>query len=707
MISRTGSPNVRHWILVFSLVLGLCLCLVPGAVQAVAFHPLQALDPPQPDDEIPPPEDEPEAPQNGVMGTILHTIGISSSSLYDVWLKVLNRSADSFSGELSDEFAQAADLQARLFASYSRKGLDGVMVAEESPAGYSSGEAWLQGGTRSIWQDIFNVAMLFFPLVILVNTGGVLTSGVTAPVARAEMLEGLVKACITIALAAGSFLIGSHLVKIGWGLAEMLKPADMSATWIRSWIPAGIGSAAMVLGSSPTNPVSIFGIFLLFLTVTLNLVLFGALILSHYAIIVITITLLCIAPLVIVLGNFKPFAWLYWTWSKAFASILLVPALNAILMRLWSGVGLMVQKNASGSIFAYLVSLGFMGLLVAVNFTVGKLAYQPALEAARKAFESTRQVVGAAIRITSAIGLAASGAGTAGAPALGRGGTSPSAAEGLPGLPAGLNPGSSEPGGQVPTSNPYLNLSPQQRSTALQSNQVRAERLSTFNRSSGILLRGHPEVQAASQMFFGAQNERLLEERHQIEQAQEILGDQRGWRTPHLPGRGQNASGSSMTYDRDPGSSSQVWGALWGRDGAMDGVYSDRTRQHAAWRSRAVNSVGQQAARWQAEDPHFFDPLKNMAVSREQFLAALAFRSAEDYFQPLMPNRSTTVMYNRDADHILETISKMVPGTSIGRVASAARAVPPEEPSSRTGDPVGLFFDHLNTILGGKQDAAK
>lgn len=686
----------------FSLVLGLCLCLVPRAVQAMESYPLQDLDPPQPDDEILPPDDEPEEPQNGVMGTILHTIGISSTSLYDVWLKVLNRSADNFSGELSDEFAQAADLQARLFASYSRKGLDGVTVAEENPGGYSSGEAWLQGGTRSIWHDIFNVAVLFFPLVILVNTGGVLTSGVTAPVARAEMLEGLVKACTTIALAAGSFLIGSHLVKIGWGLAELLRPADMSATWIGSWIPAGIGSAAMVLGSSPTNPVSIFGIFLVFLTVTINLVLYGALILSHYAIIVITIALLCIAPLVIILGNLKPFAWLFWTWSKAFASILLIPALNAILMRLWSGVGLMVNRNTSGGIFAYFVSLGFMGLLVAVNFTVGKLAYQPALEAARKAFESTRQLVGAAVRITAAIGLAASGAGTAGAAALGRGGASAPSSEMLPEPPAGLNPGGIDPAGSAPTANPYLNISPQQRSAALQSNQVRAERLNTFNRSSGILLRGHPEVQAASQMFFGVQNERLLGERHQIEQAQDILGDQRGWPGAHLPGRRQPASSPSMTYDRDPGSSSQVWGALWGRDGAMDGVYSDRTRQHAAWRSRAVNSVGHQAARWQAEDPHFFDPLKNMAVSRDQFLAALAFRSAEDYFQPLMPNRSTTVMYNRDADHILETISKMVPDTSIGRVAAAARAVAPEEPSGRTADPVGRFFDHLDTILGGK-----
>jgi len=68
----------------------------------------------------------------------------------------------------------------------------------------------------------------------------------------------------------------------------------------------------------PLGTYGIFGVFIVFLIVTLVLMIFIALVLSHYAVLVITIGLLVISPLIIVLGNFKPFGWLYWTWTKGY-----------------------------------------------------------------------------------------------------------------------------------------------------------------------------------------------------------------------------------------------------------------------------------------------------------------------------------------------------------------------------------------------------
>ena len=242
---------------------------------------------------------------------------------------------------------------------------------------------------------------------------------------------------------------------------------------------------------------------------------------------------------------------------------------------------------------------------------------------------------------------------------------------------------------------------------ALQDNRSRQARVQTYGRASSSLLRSHPAVQAASQFFFGSQEGNLLAEKQAIQAAQAEMGDLhrgRAYRPAHAGSEAGNASRERS--EQPPANAAAIWRGLWGPDGEKEGVYSERTPKHAAWRTRAVNATGRQVARWQAEKPDLFEPLSRVQVSEAQFMASLAFRSAEDYFQPLLPNRSATVMYNRDALNTLERVAQAAPETQVGRIAAAARDYPPDAASSRESDPVNRFFNYLENNTERNQHAA-
>ena len=123
-------------------------------------------------------------------------------------------------------------------------------------------------------------------------------------------------------------------------------------------------------------------IFISLTIIFLILAAISALILSYFALLALTVGMVVVGPLVVVVGGIPEFHWVYGTWIRAFVGVLLVPLANAILFKMLS-----VFSLQGKSIVDILVGMGFLCIIVAVNFYAGKLVFSPAIEAGKMAAE--------------------------------------------------------------------------------------------------------------------------------------------------------------------------------------------------------------------------------------------------------------------------------------------------------------------------------
>jgi len=362
---------------------------------------------PAPSQTPPPPTAPPGSP---VETLVRHTITFSGTSLVKAWSSALGEMAkpsEDSQAKIERQYYGALDAT----GNFTTRGL----------YGFSNGD--VVAAAREMWKKSLWVAALFFPLVLVVDIlavyGG--QGGGGGYQIRAEIILVALRSMLALAAAALSFVLANTLLKIGWGLAELLRNPGALDQLARSASEAlTVSNFASLLSGGQLGIISFF--LSLFFTI-LALLLISALWLSYAAIVTVAVVGTVLAPVLLVLGNFDPFRWLYFTWVRIMGAVALLPAADAILLN----VSAAVLKADIGPGIKAIVALGIVGMLISVNFLVGKMVYGPVLSAARQAFDLTAGFV------KLAVAGAAFAAGAPGAPGMLGG----SGAGGGPGGPQG------------------------------------------------------------------------------------------------------------------------------------------------------------------------------------------------------------------------------------------------------------------------------
>jgi hypothetical protein len=391
------------------------------------------VDPPQnpPGEESPPAAGEPATPPTIAEQIIRHTITFSSTSLIQA-------------------IAEA-------FTELGRKSIDGA-VREVLPA-MDGSISWLtevdsQGlskfpdfeeAVRAAWSAMLKVALVFAPLVLALTVLAILGGGGSAAEARAETVAQALQVLISYATAAASFYLLSLGIRASWGLTAFIWTTDLGVE---------VEPVRVLLGDMITTlsaqflsmTVPLFAIYLLFFLVFLILALLGALGLALAATTALLALGVIIAPLMIALGSMPQFRWLTWTWTRLITSLLLLPVLNAILIKVASLMHVTMLGSLGGgslasALLSFFVVAGALSLVIGINYKVGNLVFAPLMEIHRKAFGAAKTVAllaaaGAAVALggpavlKAGLGLGASLGPTGPATGGGAGGSLAGAASG-------------------------------------------------------------------------------------------------------------------------------------------------------------------------------------------------------------------------------------------------------------------------------------
>lgn len=336
----------------------------------------------------PPPEDGPPAsgtatPQPNIIQQIIrHTITFSSSSLVQA---------------ITEAFVELG-----------RKSMDGA-VKEVLPA-MDASMAWLtevdstglskfpdfEQAVRAAWNAMLKVALVFAPLVLAMTVLAILGGGGSAAEARAEVIAQALQVLVSYATAAASFYLLSLGIRASWGLTAFIWSMDLGVEIEPARVLlGGVITALSTQFLSMTVP--LFAIYLLFFLVFLILALLGALGLALAGTTALLALGVIIAPLMIALGSMPQFRWLTWTWTRLMTGLLLLPVLNAILIKVASLMHVTMLGSLGGgslgsALLSFFVVAGALSLVIGINYKVGHLVFAPLMEIHKKAFGATKSV---------------------------------------------------------------------------------------------------------------------------------------------------------------------------------------------------------------------------------------------------------------------------------------------------------------------------
>jgi hypothetical protein len=334
-----------------------------------------------------------------ITSLITHQIEFTADAMADGWNKALSILGKKAMADARPEIERAALAVFTLPAYFNSQGLEGVA------------DGSLMVPTKKLWGELYGIAMVFLPLVAVVNMASVYTQGLSAPVARGEMIESLLRVLMVFASATGSYLLCSAALKIGWGITGVLIDSGIEGTWGSIAVLLAGELVGTVVGMATTGVVGLLFFYVFAFTLILALMLLSAFALSYFAILTISVFLMAVAPLVIVIGELPQFRWLYGLWVKIGLGILLIPLVNAVLLRAWS---LMSFNLDLGAIVKAIVNLGFVGLIVGINYTIGTKVFAPVLQAGRMAWDSTK-ALGKALVFIGAVAASGGSASALGA----------------------------------------------------------------------------------------------------------------------------------------------------------------------------------------------------------------------------------------------------------------------------------------------------
>ncbi len=445
-----GLPSKSAGQLWFGAVLALAVICALAFVPARAFaEPGQGPLPqstPQPEPAPEPDSDDEPVPQatstpepSVIQQVVRHTITFSTSSLIEAiteaFIELSRRSMD---GAVS-EVLPAMDSSLVFLTEVDHTGLAKFPQFEAS--------------VRSAWNSMLKVSLVFAPLVLALTVLGVLGGGGGAVEARAEVITHSLHVLISYAGAATSFYLLSLGIRASWGLTAFIWGADLGVHLEPAKVILG-GVIASVSATFLGMQVPLFGIYLIFFFVFTVLALMGALGLALAATTALLAVGVIVAPLMIGLGSIPQFRWLTWTWTRLMMGLLLLPVLNAILLKVASlmhitMLGAVGEGGLGSALLSFFVVAGVLSLVIGINYKVGVLVFAPLLEVHRKALGATKTVAvlaaaGAALALGGP-GVLKAGLGLVRPSGPGPGGPSGGSAAAVPGAGGAEAAGRSSP----------------------------------------------------------------------------------------------------------------------------------------------------------------------------------------------------------------------------------------------------------------------
>ena len=347
--------------------------------------------------------------------------------------------------------------------------------------------------------------------------------------------------------------------------------------------------------------------------------------------------------------------------------------------------------------------MGFLCLLITLNFTIGKIIYQPFMEATKKAFNATKDLARIAIGIAgAAVGAAGvSGAlGAAGAASTGGGGVLPgggvgaaqgalsaSGANASAGAPEGAS-SFSQPGGNPQNNNPYLGMSKSQQKVAGSHLNNARETLRASRSFTSNALRNSPALNGAAHLFFQGQGQKIAGQEAALQAAidsQPARRDTVG--ASQLPLTDQSNQNNPLFFPSPYASTAKSAILKTGEEPEYtEHSYKGFSRED--FRERAYNFAGNVYDEQRKENPSLDDTLKKAGVTEGQYMAALAYQSNPSAFTTRRPD-DPRVFNNRDAQDIFNKFE----GTDLAEMAERAKAY--YSPSGNPDEQPLLFYDQL------------
>ncbi|MEJ2607329.1 MAG: hypothetical protein P8Z41_11725 [Anaerolineales bacterium] len=280
-------------------------------------------------------------------------------------------------------------------------------------------EQKFRGAMFSAWKVTAGIAAILMPLVLILVVVSSLKEGTTSVTGYAAARESLLNWVICIAAAASSYFLLSKAVDLSKALElaitdGMTKAVGETIDW--GW---------HLLGNLLTIEVSglLFGVLMAIFAILLSVALASSIILSWFAVKIIVLLSVAIAPIILIIGIMSPFRWLQGLWLKITTVALLLFPINRLLL----GIGALISAKFATSpgidipeiLIAYLIATGILSILIGVNTIIGKLIFGAAIEVAGKMKDMVMGALNIATialgaspvggAITSAIGGAASG----------------------------------------------------------------------------------------------------------------------------------------------------------------------------------------------------------------------------------------------------------------------------------------------------------
>ncbi|MCB2160635.1 hypothetical protein KQH40_00955 [bacterium] len=324
-----------------------------------------------------------------------------TSSLFDLLNRTLTAIVQNSYSQVMRTWEEPVNFSLLYAVSYSSDGLESVPSF--------SGVVNLADKIYPYWRVGLTVAVTFFPLILIANIAQAYTSGSSAPVVRAEMLQSLVYSLLRFGFVAASWWATNIVIKISWGLAEQIALVSVgpSGREIAKVLTKLIITGA-IQAINPNHAIFWFYVLLFFFFLAVLLVV--ALMLSHYAFISLAAIFVVISPVVIAIGSLPFFNWLYGTWLKIITGLLMLPVANVLIFKL--AFAILPLQGGTGTMVKMFTALGVIGVLTGVNFAIGKYVFAPVLQAAKRAGNSMLALGKLA---ASAAGMLAGGTGFAAA----------------------------------------------------------------------------------------------------------------------------------------------------------------------------------------------------------------------------------------------------------------------------------------------------
>ena len=337
---------------------------------------------------------------NGTTTTVNVNSSSSSESIFKIFFPaysfftVINKVfQDIVRGGITDKVSEylTSNLKSALypFVALNSSGMKGLDTAYD-PSG-TTNKLDVFSTIQQMWKGMFNISLIFFPLVMLIAVGSVMAAGSSAAVTRAELFESLVSSVGTLVLTACSFIVCDLFLRVGWGLSSIVLQfggQEVTADRIAQMVlNVGTGNDAttalnsinsLVLGHF-MNPVVGFILFMINLLVIVIFI--AGLYMGYFATVVITIVVVVSSPIVIILSGIPPLRFLFPSWLKALCACAAIPVVNAILLTFFILFANNIKSDVGLSITVVMVMAGMISLMLTVDYQIGKMVFGGIIEA--------------------------------------------------------------------------------------------------------------------------------------------------------------------------------------------------------------------------------------------------------------------------------------------------------------------------------------